>query len=62
MLIESFASTTYVSGPKFTYYYILVTAGLKLRLVVGQALLISSTVTVNMKDADIFTPEPTDVS
>ena len=59
VLAESVASTTYMSGPRFTYAIILLTYGVKLRIVLSQTCL---TVIVNVKVACIFTPEPGDVS
>ena len=41
MLAESIASRDYVSGSKFTYAYIFVTAELKLRMVSEQRSIIS---------------------
>ena len=57
VLIESVASTHYVFDPKFTYACIFVTAGLKLRMVLRQALFTSSTVILNVKVVSKFTPE-----
>ena len=57
MLVESVASTTYVFDPEFTCACIFVTAGLKLRMLLRQALATSSTVILNVKVIYKFTPE-----